>query len=124
MDSRQTLQNTPPKEIRLKKDRSHLVISYEDNTHYDLAAEYLRVESPSAEVQGHGVGQKTIPQGKKNVKIIDIQPVGHYAVRLIFSDGHDTGLYSWSYLRRLGEETDQRFQLYLETLDAKGLSRE
>ncbi|HZB93455.1 MAG TPA: gamma-butyrobetaine hydroxylase-like domain-containing protein, partial [Stellaceae bacterium] len=88
-----------------------------------LPAEYLRVESPSAEVQGHGPGQKTLVHGRAEVGIIAVEPVGNYAVRLVFDDLHDTGIYSWSYLYMLGREQAERWQRYLAALDAAGLAR-
>ena len=93
-----------PSEIRLKKDKQTLVVSYEDGRNFDLPAELLRVESPSAEVQGHGPSQKVTVTGKENVKIAGVEPVGHYAVKLIFDDGHDTGIYSWEYLETLAAQ--------------------
>jgi DUF971 family protein len=101
-----------------------LHVSFDDGTAYALPAEYLRVESPSAEVQGHNPGQKQTVAGRRHVGIIGIEPVGHYAVRLIFDDLHDTGIFSWTYLRELGEEQDRRWTAYLDALAAKGLSRD
>lgn len=115
---------TPPEEIRLKKDKSRLVVSYKGGEIYELEAEYLRVESPSAEVQGHGPSEKNIPAGKRHVKIKDLQPVGHYAIRIIFDDGHDSGIYSWNYLRELGRDMQSRFATYLEYMKEKGRSRD
>lgn len=112
-----------PRQIRLKKDKVTLVVTFQDGEEYELPAEYLRVESPSAEVQGHGPQEKTIVPGKKDVTISDIQAVGRYAVRLVFDDGHDTGIYSWEYLDRLGREYDVRWETYIKALDKKGLSR-
>jgi len=91
-----------PSELRLNPDKNLLTVTFEDGARYALAAEYLRVESPSAEVQGHGDGPKLIVRGKENVKIARLEPVGNYAVRIVFDDGHDTGLYSWDYLQQLG----------------------
>jgi DUF971 family protein len=113
-----------PTEIRLKQDRRTLAVSFDDGARHELAAEYLRVMSPSAEVQGHSPEQRQTVPGKKNVEIIKIEPVGNYAVKLHFDDLHDTGIYSWSYLRRLGEERDERWTQYLAELEEKGLSRE
>lgn len=113
-----------PTEIRLKQDRRTLSVSFNDGERHELAAEYLRVMSPSAEVQGHSPEQRQTVPGKKNVEIIKIEPVGNYAVKLHFDDLHDTGIYSWSYLRRLGEERDERWAQYLAELEEKGLSRE
>lgn len=111
-------------EIRLNKAERVLHISFGDGAQFALPAEYLRVESPSAEVQGHSPNQKQIVAGRRYVGIIGIEPVGNYAVRLVFDDQHDTGIYSWDYLHELGREQDQRWQRYLAALDARGLSRE
>ncbi|HEX3575658.1 MAG TPA: DUF971 domain-containing protein [Rhodopila sp.] len=113
-----------PTEIRLDRATRVLHVSFDDGTAYALPAEYLRVESPSAEVQGHNPGQKQTVAGRRHVGIIGIEPVGHYAVRLIFDDLHDTGIFSWTYLRELGEEQDRRWTAYLDALAAKGLSRD
>jgi DUF971 family protein len=102
-----------PTEIRLDKDRASLGITFDSGEHFALPAEYLRVESPSAEVQGHGPGQKQIVTGKENVKIVELEPVGNYAVRIRFDDGHDTGLYSWDYLHELGRNQAARRTAYL-----------
>ena len=91
---------------------------------FSLPAEYLRVESPSAEVQGHSPDQKQIVAGRRHVGIMTVEPVGHYAVRLVFDDLHDTGIYSWKYLHQLGLEHEQRWQAYVDELAARGLSRE
>ena len=112
-----------PTEIRLKKDRRSLAVRFDDGAAYDLPAEYLRVLSPSAEVQGHSPAQRQTVPGKIDVAISAVDPVGNYAVRLVFSDGHDTGLYSWTYLRRLGTEHDQLWAAYIADLESKGLSR-
>ena len=109
---------TPPSELRVSKDRRELNVRFGD-TAYLLTAEMLRVLSPSAEVQGHSPEQRVTVPGKRNVAIRAIEPVGNYAVRIIFDDGHDTGLFTWSYLRALGEE----WEAYLAELAAKGLSR-
>ena len=113
-----------PTEIRLKTAERRLEIDFADGRSFQLPAEYLRVESPSAEVQGHGPGQKQLVAGRAHVGILKVEPVGHYAVRLVFDDLHDTGIYSWDYLYRLGEEHDARWQAYLDELAARGLSRE
>jgi DUF971 family protein len=113
-----------PVELRLKKAEKLLEISFDDGSNFRLPAEYLRVESPSAEVQGHGSGQKTLVPGRAYVGIIGLEPVGNYAVRIIFDDLHDTGIYSWSYLHQLGVEHDKRWRAYIDGLDANGLSRE
>src|SRR5271170_7895361 len=102
-----------PTEIRLKQAEKRLEVDFDDGSKFALPAEYLRVESPSAEVQGHGPGQRTIVGGKQSVGIRAVEPVGHYAVRLVFDDGHDSGIFSWDYLRELGLEQDQRWAAYL-----------
>jgi DUF971 family protein len=111
-------------EIRLRKADRVLQVAFDDGSRFSLPAEYLRVESPSAEVQGHGPGQKQIIAGRGKVGIMSIEPVGHYAVRLIFDDLHDTGIYSWEYLHQLGREQETRWQAYLNELASKGLSRD
>ncbi len=113
-----------PTEIRLKKDRRTLVVTFDDGVVFDYSAEYLRVCSPSAEVQGHSAAEKKTVPGKRLVEIIKIDPVGNYAVRLTFDDLHSTGIYSWSYLRELGEEREKHWAAYLADLEAKGLSRD
>jgi DUF971 family protein len=113
-----------PTEIRLKREDGLLEIDFDDGRSFRLPAELLRVESPSADVQGHSPQQKTIVPGKRDVRIVSIDPVGHYAVRLTFDDGHDTGLYSWDWLYRLGDEQDALWQAYLAALAARGLSRD
>ena len=111
-------------ELRLNKAERVLHVAFDDGTRFLLPAEYLRVESPSAEVQGHSPHQKQIVPGRRHVGIIGIEPVGNYAVRLTFDDLHDTGIYSWEYLHELGRERDRRWQAYLAALAARGLSRE
>jgi DUF971 family protein len=116
-------ERTWPVEIRLGKDRKTLTVSFDDGAGFPLSAEYLRVLSPSAEVQGHSRDQRVTVPGKMAVSITAIDPVGNYAVRLTFSDGHNTGIFSWSYLRRLGEERETLWREYLDELAAKGLTR-
>ena len=113
-----------PVEIRLKRSEKLLEVTFDDGSRFRLPAEYLRVESPSAEVQGHGPGQKTLVHGRAHIGIINLEPVGNYAVRITFDDLHDTGIYSWSYLYQLGVEHNQRWRTYLDALAANGLSRE
>ena len=113
-----------PVELRLKRAEKQLAIEFDDGKRFTLPSEYLRVESPSAEVQGHGPGEKIIIAGRAHVGILDLEPVGNYAVRIKFDDLHDTGIYSWEYLYRLGVEHDRRWRDYLAALAAKGLSRE
>ena len=113
-----------PTEIRLDRATRVLHVSFDDGTEYALPAEYLRVESPSAEVQGHNPGQKQTVAGRLHVGIIGIEPVGHYAVRLFFDDLHDSGIFSWDYLAELGRDQDKKWDAYLDALASKGLSRE
>ena len=113
-----------PVEVRLKKAEKLLEVAFDDGTRFRLPAEDLRVESPSAEVQGHGPGHKTLVAGRAYVGIIEVEPVGNYAVRITFDDLHDTGIYSWAYLYQLGVEYQKRWRAYLEGLAANGLSRE
>jgi DUF971 family protein len=119
-----TEDRTPPLEIRLPKDKRSLIVTFADGVRHELAAEYLRVESPSAEVQGHNPVEKRIVAGKREVAISAVEPVGSYAVRLVFDDGHDTGLFTWTNLRRLGDEHATLWPAYLAGLAAQGLSRE
>ena len=112
-----------PTEIRLKKDRSGIAVRFDDGVEHALPAEMLRVLSPSAEVQGHSAEQRQTVGGKRNATIRAIDPVGNYAVRLTFDDGHNTGLFTWSYLRKLGDERDALWAAYLADLAAKGMSR-
>jgi DUF971 family protein len=112
-----------PVEIRLRTRSRLLEVSFDDGTRYELPAEYLRVHSPSAEVQGHGVGEGVLVSGKENVAISAVEPIGHYAVRLLFDDGHDTGLYTWKYLHELGSEREARWLMYLRRLEKAGLKR-
>jgi len=113
-----------PTEIRLDRAARVLHVSFDDGKDFALPAEYLRVESPSAEVQGHTPDQKQTVAGRRHVGIIEIEPIGHYAVRLVFDDLHNTGIFSWDYLRQLGEEQDRRWAAYLDALAARGLSRD
>jgi len=113
-----------PAEIRLAKDKRTLNVTFEDGTAFALPAEYLRVMSPSAEVQGHSPSERKTVPGKREVQIIAVQPVGTYAVKLVFDDMHDTGIFGWDYLYELGAKHDERWGNYLGELAAKGLSRE
>jgi DUF971 family protein len=113
-----------PTELRLAKDRRSLRVVFDDGAAFDLPAEYLRVTSPSAEVQGHSPAERKTVPGKRDVEIIGVEPIGNYAVKLVFDDMHDTGIYGWDYLYRLGAEQAQRWQAYLDELAAKGLSRD
>jgi DUF971 family protein len=112
-----------PTELSLDKDKRILTVSFDDGKSFTIPAELLRVLSPSAEVQGHSPEQRVTVAGKRNVGIARLEPVGNYAVRIVFTDGHDTGLYVWEYLRELGERKEQRWQGYLKDLAAKRLSR-
>ena len=114
----------PPKELRVKNKGSMLEVTFDDNTVYELSAELLRVESPSAEVQGHSPDEKKTISGKQDAKIIDVEMIGNYAVKLVFADGHDTGLYTWQFLAMLGENQAAIWGDYLDRLKELGLSRE
>ncbi len=105
-----------PTTLKLRTQSRLLEVTFDDGQRFELPFEYLRVYSPSAEVRGHGPGQETLQIGKHNVVITKVEPVGHYAVRLIFDDGHDTGLYTWSYLHELGRDHDQNWRRYLDRL--------
>jgi DUF971 family protein len=113
-----------PVEIRLPKDRRTLRVAFDDGHTFELSAELLRVTSPSAEVQGHSEAERKTVGGKRNVAILSVDPVGNYAVRLGFDDMHSTGIYSWAFLRDLGENAERRLQDYLDDLQAKGLDRD
>jgi len=113
-----------PVEIRLNEGGRRLEADFDDGVRFVLPAEYLRVESPSAEVQGHAPSQKKLVAGRRHVGIMGIEPVGHYAVRLLFDDLHDTGIYSWEYLYELGQQHTARWQAYLDSLAQRGLSRD
>jgi len=112
-----------PEEIRLSKAKDRLEIRFDDGAQFSLPAELLRVESPSAEVQGHGAGQKTTPAGKQDILISSIEPVGNYAIRLGFSDGHNTGLFSWGLLYDYALRQDQLMTDYLARLASDGARR-
>ena len=113
-----------PTEIKLHQKSRMLEIAFSDGQRFELPCEFLRVYSPSAEVRGHGAGQEVLQVGKKEVEIRDVQPVGSYAVQLVFSDGHDSGLYSWDYLHDLGVNQDALWQRYLERMNEAGARRE
>ena len=112
-----------PTEIRLHKKSRCLELVYGSGENFSLPCEYLRVFSPSAEVRGHGPGQEVLMVGKESVSIVAIEPVGHYAVRLKYSDGHDTGLYTWQYLQELGRLKETNWQGYLDRLEEAGYVR-
>ena len=117
--------NTPlPTEIKLHQVSRKLELTFDDGKTFQLPCEFLRVYSPSAEVRGHGPGQETLQSGKKNVEIKAVEPVGNYAVQLAFSDGHNTGIYSWDILYDYGVRQDELWQTYLKRLEAAGASRE
>ena len=117
--------DTPiPSEIKLHQKSRRLELIYEGGEAYSLDFEYLRVYTPSAEARGHGPGQETLQTGKRNVDIERIEPVGTYALRLVFSDGHDSGLYSWDMLYNLGKHHDELWAEYLEQIEKQGLSRD
>lgn len=113
-----------PTEIRAVRAERRLEVDFDDGMTFSLPAELLRVESPSAEVQGHSPRQKQIVAGKRLVGIVAVEPMGHYAVRIVFDDGHSTGIYSWRYLREMGETQDRLWQGYLAALEQRGLSRD
>lgn len=113
-----------PTEIRVSPDRRRMTIAFDDGAAFEIPAELLRVNSPSAEVQGHSPDQRVLVAGKREVEIIRVVPMGSYAVRIVFDDLHETGIYTWDYLRRLGENRDALLQAYCEELAEKGLSRE
>lgn len=113
-----------PRELRLSRDRRTLAIAFEDGSAFDLPAEYLRVFSPSAEVQGHSPAERKLVSGKREVAIAGIEPVGNYAVKLLFDDGHSTGIYGWGYLHKLGADMAENWAGYLAELEASALGRE
>ena len=113
-----------PTEIRLLKQEKALEVDFSDGSRFTLPAELLRVESPSAEVQGHGPSQKTLVAGRRHVGIMAVEPVGNYAVRIKFDDLHDTGIFSWPYLYKLGQDKDRIWQEYVDALAGRGLSRD
>lgn len=113
-----------PSELRLRPDKRTLVVAFDDGAAFDLPAEMLRVMSPSAEVQGHTPAERQTIGGKRNVGIRRVEPVGNYAVRLVFDDGHSSGIYTWGYLHTLGVERESRWQVYCDELERKGLTRD
>src|SRR3982751_477848 len=112
-----------PTEIKLHQGSRKLEIAFNDGRRFELPYEFLRVYSPSAEVRGHGPGQEVLQVGKKNIEVKGIEPVGSYAVQLTFSDGHDTGLYSWDYLYDLGQNQSELWARYMDRMQAAGASR-
>jgi DUF971 family protein len=113
-----------PTELRLQKDRKALTIAFDDGARFELPAEYLRVRSPSAEVQGHSPAERRVVGGKREVQILELHPVGNYAVRLVFDDMHSTGIFTWDYLFELGRNRDNYWRDYLGELTQKNLSRD
>jgi len=113
-----------PTELRLGKDKKTLTVSFDSGESFDLPAEYLRVRSPSAEVQGHSPDERKTVPGKRDVAILEVLPVGNYAVRLVFDDMHSTGIFDWTYLAKLGRNRAQNWQDYLDELAAKNLTRD
>ncbi len=113
-----------PTELRLRKDREGLAVTFDDGETFELSAEYLRVRSPSAEVQGHSPAERKLVDGKRDVQVLEVQPVGNYAVRLVFDDLHSTGIFTWDYLHELGQRHEAYWREYLDELKAKNLSRE
>ena len=113
-----------PTELRLSKDKKTLTVAFEGGERFALPAEYLRVKSPSAEVQGHSPDERKTVPGKRNVMILEVQPVGNYATRLVFDDMHSTGIFSWDYLLELGQSQPRYWQDYLDELAAKGMTRD
>ena len=124
MNPEQSAQTAWPTELRLSKDRKRLTIAFENGERFELAAEYLRVRSPSAEVQGHNPSERKTVPGKSDVMILEVLPVGNYAVRLVFDDMHSTGIFSWDFLADAGRNREAYWQDYLDELAAKGLSRD
>ena len=112
-----------PTELRLRKDRKTLAVAFDNGESFELAAEYLRVRSPSAEVQGHSPSERRTVAGKEQVEIVELHPVGNYAVRLVFDDMHSTGIFSWEYLFELGQNREKYWREYLAELAEKNLSR-
>jgi len=119
-----TAETPIPTEIKLHQQSRVMEIAFNNGDRFEFPYEYLRVYSPSAEVRGHGPGQETLQVGKKNVEIKSIEPVGHYAVALVFSDGHDSGIYSWDYLHDLGRHQEAYWKAYLMRMEQAGASRE
>ena len=113
-----------PTELRLHKDRKAFTVAFENGETFDFSAEYLRVKSPSAEVQGHSPNERKTVAGKKNIAILEVHPIGNYAVRLVFDDLHSTGIYSWTYLYSLGRNHAEYWQDYLHELASKGMTRD
>jgi DUF971 family protein len=126
MEHRMAQERSPawPTEVKLRKDKAALTITFDDGEAFEFLAEFLRVHSPSAEVQGHSPSERTTVGSKRNVTILEVQPVGNYAVRLVFDDMHSTGIFSWDYFVRLGRDHEKMWQTYLDELASKGLTRD
>ena len=124
MIGKSSLSEPWPTELRLSKDRKTLSIVFDNGERFDLSAEYLRVKSPSAEVQGHAPDERKTVPGKRDVVILEVHPIGNYAVRLVFDDMHSTGIYSWDYFTKLGRNHDSNWQDYLDELAGKGFARD
>lgn len=122
--SKQTPSTPQPTGLTVRKQSRVLEIEFDDGKSFSLPFELLRVWSPSAEVRGHGPGQETLQTGQRNVEITAVEPVGNYAIKPVFSDGHDTGIFSWEYLHHLGSEKDTLWEDYLRRLEAAGFTRE
>ncbi|MEN3793883.1 DUF971 domain-containing protein [Fulvimarina sp. MAC3] len=118
-----TARQPTPSEIRVSKDKRTMTLAWPGREQQELSAEYLRVHSPSAEVQGHRPSDRKTQFGKRDVEIRNIQLVGNYAIKITFSDGHDTGLFSWTYLAELSEQKDEKWAAHLKELEEKGLPR-
>ncbi len=117
------MSNPWPTELRLRKDRKALTVAFDNGESFELPAEYLRVRSPSAEVQGHSPAERRIVAGKRDVQILELNPIGNYAVRLAFDDLHSTGIFSWDYLLELGRNREKYWREYLDELKERNLSR-
>lgn len=113
-----------PTEITLHQKSRQLEIAFADGARYRLPYEFLRVHSPSAEVRGHGPGQEVLQSGKQDVNVLGVEPVGSYAMKIVFDDGHDTGLYTWEFIRHLGDHQDALWQEYLQRIETSGVSRQ
>ena len=113
-----------PVEIRLKTAEKALEVDFDDGSSFTFAAEFLRVESPSAEVKGHKPGQETLVTGRRHMGIMEVEPVGNYAIKIVFDDLHDSGIYTWDYLYELGETQDNLWRAYLEKIEQAGASRD
>ena len=113
-----------PREIRVRRATRRIEVDFADGQRFSYPAEYLRVLSPSAEVQGHSPAERVTVPGKRDVGILTVEPIGHYAIRITFDDGHDTGIFTWPYLLELGEQQEARWQAYLAELHVKRLSRD